>query len=379
MRKIKIATISLNVNTDDLNYGAVLHTYAMQKYLNSLEMVSKSVVIDYIPKHLKKYNFTFPFLTSLKMGKLKDCLKNIIKWPGYHLRRNKFRKFIDKNISLTPNKYDYNSLKEAHLDYDVYICESDVIWAEYFCNNEYDDNFFLNFPAAHKGYRIAYAPSISTSTISEGKKQEFYENILNIDVISLREGISCEYVRSNFNVQAVHVVDPVFLLKERDYKCLIRKKIMKYPYVLLYLPVDYDKDIIKQAKIYAKNHHYKLLEFNSSFRISFDHKIKYNVGIEDFLSAICYSECVFTNSFHAICFSIIFQKDFFAFSRNYSMKVIDLLQSVGLEDRYCVNLNAQYVASKIDYAKVKNKLDIHIEESKNWLIDGLKRGQVRAN
>ena len=95
MRKIKIATISLNVNTDDLNYGAVLHTYAMQKYLNSLEMVSKSVVIDYIPKHLKKYNFTFPFLTSLKMGKLKDCLKNIIKWPGYHLRRNKFRKFAE--------------------------------------------------------------------------------------------------------------------------------------------------------------------------------------------------------------------------------------------------------------------------------------------
>lgn len=365
--KIKIATISLNVNTSDLNYGAVLHSYAMQQFLSKESYVDTCEILDYIPKHLKTFNFKYPFISYFKNKRLKSFMKSCFMFAPYSVRRMKFQKFIEQNLKLTKIKYNYDSIKTADLEYDVFICESDVIWAEYFCNNEYDDNFFLNFPAAKAKRKIAYAPSISTERISQNKEREFLNYIQNIDAISLREKESCDYLKDEFDLNITHCLDPVFLLNREDYLKFIKDNDNGKKYVFLYLPVDYNPIVIKHAKAYAKKHNLEIIEFNSSPRISFYHKVKFDVGIEDFLTAIYNADCVFTNSFHALCFSLIFQKNFYAFDRNYSLKIYDLLNTFNLINRYNVSNDVFVEQGDIDFGKLNEKLKEKINFSKNWV------------
>ena len=46
------------------------------------------------------------------------------------------------------------------------------------------------------------------------------------------------------------------------------------------------------------------------------HRVIYGIGIEEWLGYIDDAEYVFTNSFHATCFSILFEKQFFVGKRN---------------------------------------------------------------
>ena len=95
-----------------------------------------------------------------------------------------------------------------------------------------------------------------------------------------------------------------------------------------------------------------------------------DAGIEEFLSAINYADVVFTNSFHAICFSILFNVQFYAFSRAYAGKVKDICKVFGLENRFFVDDN--FVEQKlIDYEEVNMRYEQLKEHSIHWLENAL--------
>ena len=49
---------------------------------------------------------------------------------------------------------------------------------------------------------------------------------------------------------------------------------------------------------------------------------------------IKYADCIFTNSFHAVCFGALFQRDMYMFSRKYGGKAKDMCKVLGIENRY---------------------------------------------
>ena len=59
---MKIALISFTTCSKHLNYGAVLHGYALQRYL--ARMGAESVVIDYVPRQLEGYSLKWPVLNA---------------------------------------------------------------------------------------------------------------------------------------------------------------------------------------------------------------------------------------------------------------------------------------------------------------------------
>ncbi len=161
-------------------------------------------------------------------------------------------------------------------------------------------------------------------------------------------------------------------MDKEDYLKLINTKPKtKRRYILLYLPVDYNNDVIVAAKKYAKQHRLKLVEFNSNFKRNIFRNCNLDAGIEDFLSAIYYADCIFTNSFHAICFSIIFKKEFYVFSRAKGIKLNDILSILNLTNRY-FNKDEKFICQpKIDYNYVDKNLKAYIEFSKNWITKQL--------
>ena len=52
---MKVGTLSLNINTDDLNYGAMLHSWAFQQVLKQQECVQSTEIIDYTTKILEGF------------------------------------------------------------------------------------------------------------------------------------------------------------------------------------------------------------------------------------------------------------------------------------------------------------------------------------
>lgn len=100
----------------------------------------------------------------------------------------------------------------------------------------------------------------------------------------------------------------------------------------------------------------------------------YVAGPEDFVELFSKAQYVFTDSYHACCFSILFHKQFTVFTRSGLSKgenmnsrmetLFDLFQldSVVMDDG---------IAPNIDYVRVDELLDWHRAESKAWLDNAM--------
>ena len=89
----------------------------------------------------------------------------------------------------------------------------------------------------------------------------------------------------------------------------------------------------------------------------------------EFVSLIACADYVLTNSFHATVFSILFHKDFTAFSRGKSSgRITELLDSLGLRERFYTESDG--VFDHIDsYEAADIVLDKQREVSRKFIED----------
>lgn len=96
-------------------------------------------------------------------------------------------------------------------------------------------------------------------------------------------------------------------------------------------------DSIQKALAFAKEKGLELIilssyESNVHLPKEGDYKVIYNVGPDEWLGYIEQAEYIFTNSFHACAFSILFEKQFYVGAR-HGDKVDTILKTFDLEDR----------------------------------------------
>ena len=89
------------------------------------------------------------------------------------------------------------------------------------------------------------------------------------------------------------------------------------------------------------------------------------------------AKLVITDSFHGLVFSLLYKRNFivFAINNGRNSRLIDLLQSVGLEDRYFTDLkklqSSIHTIKKIDYQKVDSIIENKRKESWEFLKTSL--------
>ena len=105
---------------------------------------------------------------------------------------------------------------------------------------------------------------------------------------------------------------------------------------------------------------------------------RWNVGPKEFVALIHHAEYVFTDSFHAMAFSTIFEKEFYVFDRykmsdseSMNFRIADFLKLFGMEWRRVSNPNDCIQLHKSDYSDVTNKLEKEREKSMNFLKTSL--------
>ena len=105
--------------------------------------------------------------------------------------------------------------------------------------------------------------------------------------------------------------------------------------------------------------------------IRYDYALRYGKAImipsfEEFLTLFANASYVITDSFHATCFSINFNRKFWCILPDmYQGRIVDLLSMVGENDRIVPSdYTALDVAAEVNYARVNKVID---EQRKNVL------------
>ncbi len=93
-----------------------------------------------------------------------------------------------------------------------------------------------------------------------------------------------------------------------------------------------------------------------------------------FLTLINHADCILTDSFHGVVFSLIFEKEFLVFSRNYgkhisqSSRIISFLKELGIEDRYIEDdATKSIIIKNLNYSKINAIIEYRRKESSKFL------------
>lgn len=364
---MKILTITCH---NVFNHGAALQEFALIRYINSLGYQAKA--INYQPPYLSN-SYKLLKVSNPRWNKnfITRIIYILLKLPSKLFdikRQSKFKRFNEKYIPETEKLYKCNrDLKLSPPKADIFICGSDQIWNTIFENGK-DPAFYLDF--VPKGVpRIAYAASFASEKIDDSFQDFVRSMILNIHRISVREASALKILADLNIFGATRVVDPVFLIEKSLW---IEKFTVKNDdqFLLIY---DFDNSqLIKEIALEtARVRNLKIYALNK--RINYADKTFWNIGPDEFVNMISNAHLVLTNSFHGVCFSLILEKNFYAFNRNEKIntRILDLLKLCNLENRLIEDRNDLNLLEDLNYEEINQRLNEAIVSSKDFIHSSL--------
>ena len=376
---MKIGIISINAHTKVLNFASPLHSYAFWSFLK--ENGIESEIIDYKPCYYGKYDPKYPLFYHIDHPKddPKEQERYLKKWKNLFWERaerfDKIQEFIDTYYVTTDKCYNPTLLDKEDPGYDCYICVTDVIW-KWNPNNGFDKGFLLASKCMDGKRKIAYAGSRGANGYTAEQGELFKKYLNDMDFISVREKSLQEYCQTVTDKPVTHVLDPVFLKDRKFYEDLAIEPKRK-GYVLIYIVMEKSKSLVKTAVNFAKEHGLDVIELSEDMENRYipkgtEHDVIYNIGVEEWLGYIKNADYVFTNSFHACCFSIIFQREFWA-GKRAGDKVDSILQLMELGDRRVNSSheNGKFEAVPIDWDKVSALYKKYYEVSKDFILNAI--------
>lgn len=343
-----------------MNYGAVLQCYGLQEYLKDNFPAYEVSVLDHTPVYFKKV-FYDP-LKPLSAYGIKNKAKAIIK---YFIRHGEMADISEKNRQLS--NFIHKNLKlTSEKNQDIYIAGSDQIWNLELIEN--DTAYLLDFAGDAK--RVSYAASLKMSDVDEFAVNAYKKYLPKFDSISVRETGLVDYLKENYGVDAVSVLDPTLLVNRNLWHTLAgNKPTVSGKYLLLYY-VNMPQKLVDNAFDYAKENGLEVVSLNKLKNVSKTYTDYSRASAEEFLNLIKNASVIFTTSFHGMAFSVVFEKEFFyevpPQSYNNNDRLNDLSAKLGLEKR---NIYSEIEA--INWEDVNSKLEYYRNLSADFLRKAL--------
>lgn len=343
-----------------LNFGSMMTNFALYELLT--DMGYNCIFAD-IPDHL---------------------------WPESKKHRDHLfitRRFAYKHFQLTGKYKNRIDLKKVNDLADTFIVGSDQIWNYKLCKSA-ETYFYLDFVNDEKR-KIAYGTSFGHKKFNGGVNAKrtagYYLN--RFDAVSVREDYAVDLCRNEFGVDAVQVLDPVFMCNKQHYlDCIAESRVHKNPpkkkYILAYIldPTEEKQVMLEQA---AKRKNLDLLiipnaHVKEEMRKAWRLPLLEDLDMEDWLYYFYHADMVITDSFHGTCFSLIFEKPFIAIGnkRRGLERFNSLLGNFDLMDRLIFSASEaanrkDLFTETIDYTAVNAKLAALRDESMTWLRNAL--------
>jgi len=284
------------------NYGAILQTYALQKFLISAGIHSE--VIDYRQKSALKTYAKVLFLN-------KNFLHGFIKYL-------KFKKFIKENIIVSNLKaYDKKNLNEIISKYETIIVGSDEVWKTNSFRG-YDPSFFLIFDK-YQIKKISFAASVGGIKTFGNKKNTINNALKDFKFISVRDDLSRRLIKKESGQDCIKIFDPTLLI---EFPIDTKIKIKIKDYILVYGKLK--KDEIKIVREIAILNNYEIISIGYN-NIDVDQNFL-SAGVKEWIEYFRHAKIIFSSFFHGVIFGLKFHKNTFVLKRNEKDYKIDELK-----------------------------------------------------
>lgn len=361
------------------NYGGVLQSYALCQFLKNQGFDAEQIQFDKdkgesIKRRLgKAYRYTLSIPRRIKYRRLYKEIRD---------REVKFAAFRDGAICHSKEVFTQDSLNRLAKEYQLYITGSDQVWHP----NAVCDAYLLDF-GIEGIKKMSYAASIAKDTLSAEESGRYKKAFKDYAAISVREKSAVELLRPITPVEIQWVVDPVFLLRREEWKSLVGSKCDSERYALCYF-LGNDSTERKIAKEYAKckNLKLKVMPFLngeiSEDDLDYGDERIINASPSEFVQLIQNAEIVFTDSFHATAFSLLFERQFYVFERSFQSSMGSRIESLtelfSVQDHYCnipnrTTFDYIYETASIDYSKEFTAFETMRKSSISYLLSNINK------
>ena len=288
MNKVGIITIP-RAN----NYGSVLQAYAIQQFIQELEMDSE--FIDYLsPFLIKRYNL-WDFRKGDLLKSSKSLIRNILIYKAKKKKLLKFEEF--RRLLIFSNKMIYSQEEIKFHAYKKIVIGSDQIWNTRITG--FDKAFFLDF-IKNREYKVAFSASMGYTDRNEEEIAFYKEMLSSFKWIAVREKNDVEFIKNIASRDSVveYIIDPTLLIPEERWRSFIKSRLIKEKYILVYLFGD-NYNVIRCAKLIAEQKQLPVYIIADEWR----KKNKYGfinlpgIGPIDFINLVANAEHIITNSF----------------------------------------------------------------------------------
>lgn len=291
-----------------------MQTYATCRLLKSLGHTV--TIINLVPKYIIKHQLSIKNLVNFHFI-------NILQFLAFR------RKYLP-SMTVLMSKINKKRIPKA----DYTIVGSDQVWNPAI-TKENATSYFLDFAEGTKKISLSSSFGINKPAVEDSVVQ----SLNSFSAISVREETGEAYLRSIIHNKPIsRLVDPTIALG--NFEEIVKKKQKKSEiYTFVFSEGRKEHELIKEVSVFMNLPVHKM---------SMQERV-FNSSPVDWISNFKYYDCIITNSFHGLVFSLLFKKNFFILqSTNESQftRLSSLLKLLNLEDRF--------VQSKSDIERVGN-------------------------
>lgn len=368
--KSKIGIITLH---GYFNYGNRLQNNALKYTIEKLGYEVDTVIIESDKNEESTERFK-----SLTFKKIVRALSRRI-IPSKRKERSEeikitkertqyFKEYSERNLSEKTNNLSSENSQKFIDGYSYFITGSDQVWNPV----EYDKLpvFFLTFTDKRK--RLSYAPSISLEELPKGLEEEYKDWLEGISTLSIREEAGAKIIKRLTGRDAPVLVDPTMLLTKQEWLSFSKRASNRpdTPYLLTYFLGGPTDETRKKLQKIANEKRMTIINLGD-----ITDKETYKTGPSEFLDYINNASAFFTDSFHGVVFSIIFQTPFIVYERISSgpsmySRIETILDKFTMRNREAKGFNEDIFS--MNFSGTNEVLEREYEKSINYLKDALR-------
>lgn len=381
------------------NYGSQLQAYATQLLFDKMGVDNETICVDGFQKEINRAKYRY-FLSRIwdihticdKWATVKKAIAYRTKGNEYKnnmaIRRSMFDNFSRNMFHISDMYLSKSELGRKAVKYGGFVVGSDQLWLP---SNIEADYYTLNF-VPDGVVKIALATSFGVSRLPHAQARKAENFLKRIDFCSVRELSGRNLIKQLTGRDVPVVCDPTILFTAEEWSdihVIDKEPFIKESYLFCYFLGNNpsQREFVKKVK---KMTGYKIVQLQHCDEyirsdVGFPDYAPYNVGPAEFVRLIRDAEYVFTDSFHASVFSLLYKKKFFTFRRYNNDSVVStndrlysLLSLVGQENRLLKGDEdiERTVSMDIDYSVVHARLAELREFTKSFIKDALTKSGI---
>lgn len=365
---------------DSLNFGTNLQAFALYSILN------QNGVIATVARNAKQhYTFKDKLLglcQTIGLLRFKAFVRAYIfhQQPVWEYKRSvKIHSWCKSNLRIIET-YSNRHIEHLVNNNQLFIAGSDQIWNSWF---NFEPAMFLSF--AKDKRRISYASSLGTSELNPKYASQISSLLNKFAAIGVREESAVSTLKkSTGRNDIVQVPDPTFLLTQSEWLnfCQPSASICqsKENYALCYMlgtDQNYSRQIVKVCESYGVGKILIVPSMENPYFAIPNSEVKSVVDPFEFINLIRKSALVCTDSFHATCISLIFEKEFVEFLRfndndkkSQNSRIRNLLSHFSLPHKIFSESSTDW-RSVVDYQNVTPTISADRNRGLDYLLKSI--------